>query len=74
MADQKVPTTVPFRLGTILVTNTIKLAGVAIALQSGFTDQRPFTLALAAFMMAGAQASETAILRFIDRFFGGEKK
>jgi hypothetical protein len=59
------------RLSTLVVTNLTKLAGVAIALRAGFIgepDSR--VIALALFMVAGGQFSETVLLAAIDRLFG----
>lgn len=70
MASGKSPSPLPARRGTLFLTNAIKVAGVVLALKSGFADQRPVTLAVAAFMMAGAQLSENVLLHLIDRFFG----
>lgn len=55
----------------LVISNLTKVAGLAVAIHAGFTttpDTR--VLALAAFMMAGAQISETAVLSAIDRFLG----
>lgn len=51
-----------------LVTNLIKLGGLVIAVNEGLlrTEVRPVVIGVAAFMMAGAQYSET----FFDRLFG----
>lgn len=58
---------------TLIVTNAVKLTGIAIAIHEAFTKSNPSAtiLALAAFMMAGAQISEDAILRMISHMFGG---
>lgn len=65
-----------FRAITLLITNTIKVAGVVIVLKEVFAPTLPDTnraevLAVAAFMMAGAQLSETLILAAMDRLMGG---
>jgi hypothetical protein len=61
---------------TLVLTNVTKLAGVVIALNEALirADQRPMVLALAGFMMAGAQLSETLILAFLERLFGGKQQ
>ena len=59
------------RRSTLIVTNLTKLAGIALGMHEGFQatpDAR--VIALAAFMLAGAQVSETALLALIERFFG----
>lgn len=50
------------------ITNFIKLAGVAIAINEALirSELRPMSLAVAAFMMAGAQGVET----FLDKLLG----
>lgn len=52
---------------TLLVTNLIKLAGVVVAVNEAFTTRDAVVLATAAFMMAGAQASENVLLAVLDR-------
>ena len=62
------------RRSTLIVTNVTKVAGVAIGLHAGFAhmpDGR--VLALAAFMVAGGQLSETLVLAAIDHLFGKPK-
>lgn len=59
------------RRSTLVVTNLTKVAGIALGVHAGFSptpDSR--VIALAAFMLAGAQVSETLLLSLIDRFFG----
>lgn len=58
----------------LVVTNLTKLAGLALGVFTGFTSQDVPTMALAGFMMAGAQVSESVMLTAIDRFFGGSSK
>lgn len=62
------------RSATLVITNVTKLIGLAIAFNEALlrTDQRPLALAIAAFMMTGAQVSETVVLGIIDRFLGRE--
>jgi hypothetical protein len=58
---------------TLIVTNVIKVAGLYIGVRTfAHSPDHPDAIALAysAFMMAGAQVSETAVIRFIERFFG----
>ena len=60
------------RAGTLILTNTIKLGGLVIAINEAIirTQLRPAALAEAAFMMAGAQISESVVLNLIDHFMG----
>lgn len=59
------------RGGTLLFTNLIKLAGLGIAVREVLrTDRDSAVLALAAFMMSGAQLSEDFLLNMIERFLG----
>lgn len=57
---------------TLIVTNLIKLGGLAVALNEVFLkpEIRSGGIALAALMMAGAQSLET----FLTSFFGGSKR
>jgi hypothetical protein len=61
---------------TVLVTSLTKLAGLAIGFNEALlkTEVRPGVLALAAFMMAGAQVSEPVLLSMVDRLFGAQAK
>ena len=57
---------------TLLITNAIKIAGLLIVLKEVFSPSLPDpsraeVLAIAAFMMAGAQLSESLILAGLDR-------
>lgn len=63
------------RDGTLLLTNVTKLVGLVIAVNEAVvrTELRPSALAVAVFMMAGAQFSESALLAIIDRFLGRER-
>lgn len=70
MAPTPSPSKQVSRGSTLLITNLTKLAGVALGLHSGFTDQRPTTLAFAGLLVAGGQFSETVLLHLIDRLFG----
>jgi hypothetical protein len=55
----------------LIVTNLIKLAGIALGIHEGFrTVPDPRLIALAAFMLAGAQVSRAAIMELVSRFFG----
>ena len=59
------------RVPTLLVTNGIKIGGLVIAIHEALAQhQHAFTLAVAAFMMAGAQFSEGLMLAIIDHLFG----
>jgi hypothetical protein len=62
----------PARGLTLLVTNATKLTGLVLAINEAVirTQLRPSVLAIAAFMMAGAQVSEGVLLAMIDRFLG----
>lgn len=55
-----------------LVTTLTKLGGLAIAFNEALlrSELRPTALALAAFMMAGAQVSEPVLIAMIDRLLG----
>lgn len=57
---------------TLIVTNLIKLAGLVLAVDEVLVQPQPRALVLgvAAFMMAGAQFSEEAVLLALGRFFG----
>jgi hypothetical protein len=58
---------------TLVVTNLTKVAGLVIAINELIVrqgDPRTAAMALAAFMMTGAQVSERILLGAIDRFFG----
>lgn len=56
------------KLSTLVVTNGIKLGGLYLAVREGVQETvSPSVLALAAFMMAGAQGLENFLLRFLDR-------
>lgn len=54
---------------TLLLTYATKLVGLASAFNQLLLqkDPRPLPLAVAAFMMAGAQLSEGLVLAFLDR-------
>lgn len=62
----------PSERSTLIVTNVIKICGVAVAMNEVFArpEIRPGGIALAALMMAGAQSLET----FLTSFFGGGKR
>lgn len=56
------------RLSTLVVTNLIKVGGLILAMKEGLGPEvRPGTLAVAAFMMAGAQGFENLLMRLFDR-------
>lgn len=61
---------------TLIITNLIKLGGLGVALDQVFfrPSAEPVALALAAFMMAGAQGVEEAALHFVARFFGAPEQ
>lgn len=58
---------------TLVVTNLIKLSGLVVGVRTGLTTGDTPTMLLAAFMMAGAQVSETLILGIFERFLGSPK-
>ena len=60
------------RAVTLVTTNVIKLSGLGVALNELFLrpSARTSVIALAAFMMAGAQLSEQAVLAALDRLLG----
>lgn len=62
------------RVATLLTTNLIKLGGLGAALNELFLrpTARTSAIALSAFMMAGAQLSEHALLAALDRLIGKE--
>ena len=62
----------PVRNWTLALTNLTKLGGLVIAINEALirSDVRPTALAVAAFMMAGAQLSENVVMAALDRFFG----
>lgn len=63
----------PARGLALVVTNLTKIGGLVVALNELILrpDFRPGAAAIAAFMMAGAQVSETALIAIIDHFLGG---
>lgn len=70
--DDPKPRLPAIRRGTLLLSNVTKLAGVAIVINESLlrTNLRPSALAVAAFMMAGAQVSESVVLGIVDRLVG----
>jgi hypothetical protein len=54
---------------TVALTTAIKLVGLAAAFKGLFLDQnpRPVVLAVAAFMMAGAQLTEETVLGLLEK-------
>jgi hypothetical protein len=64
------------RTATLVITNCTKIAGLVIGIKAatGADPQKEaLTMAFAAFMMAGAQASERVFMAFLERFFGVPK-
>lgn len=61
---------------TLLVTNLIKLSGLVLALYEAFSHSQPpaLVIGLCAFMMAGAQVSERALLSFWRQLFGSDSQ
>lgn len=62
------------KAGALLVTNSVKVAGAVIAVNEAFTTKDAVVIALAAFMMAGAQVSEPLVMAIFDRILGGGGK
>lgn len=65
------------RFIALVVTNAIKVAGLYIGVREIIlrgASPNAVVLAYSAFMMAGAQLSETTILALIERFFGVKEK
>jgi hypothetical protein len=65
------------RTVTLIVTNTTKLAGVYVGVHElavHSASPNALVLAYSAFLVAGGQLSETTILAFISRFFGGNSE
>ena len=63
-----------FQRSTLLITNAFKLAGLFIAIREVLRPNRDASvLALAAFMMSGAQLSEEFFLAAIDSFLGRQR-
>jgi hypothetical protein len=65
------------RTVTLIVTNLIKLGGLVVGVHEIFVHSaspNAIVLAYSALMMAGGQASETAVLGFIERFFGVQRR
>lgn len=61
------------RITALVVTNTIKLAGLYVGVHELFVHSdhpNAIVLAYSAFLVAGGQLSETTIMGFIDKFFG----
>lgn len=72
MARARTEPTAGERAGFV-ITNLIKLGGLVLVMHDAFTDPSgvdPGTLAIAAFMMAGAQGLDS----FFQAFFGGGRK
>ena len=63
------------RFVTLVVTNATKIAGLYVGVRAALMPTpSAVVLAFSAFMMAGAQLSESTILALIDRFFGTDRK
>lgn len=62
------------RSSTLIITNSVKVLGLLIAVREVLRPQRDeAVLALAAFMMSGAQLSEELFLGIIERFLGSSQ-
>lgn len=60
---------------TVLITNATKLAGLYVGVKGAVvTSPNAVVLAFAAFLIAGGQLSEGALLSVIERFFAVEAK
>lgn len=59
---------------SVALTNTIKLAGLGVAINELLirSELRPTALAVAAFMMAGAQGIESFLQAFLGQSSGGK--
>lgn len=66
------PAALQARGGTLVVTNLIKLGGLAGAVNEMLfrSELRPLAVALCGVMLLGAQLSEDLMLRALDRFLG----
>lgn len=63
------------RRSTLLITNLIKLAGLALAVREMLSAQRdPVVIATCVVMMSGVQGLEEALVVFFDRLFGNEAR
>lgn len=63
------------RILALIVTNCIKVAGLYVGVRAAVAPTpNAVVLAFAAFMMAGAQMSETTAMAFVERFFTGSVK
>lgn len=70
------PAAQPIKRGTLVITNVTKLTGLYVAIHEAVLRPHhdPATLALAAFMMGGAQISEGIVMAALDKFFGTPPK
>jgi len=59
------------RRSTLVVTNLIKLGGLALAIREMLSPHRdPIVIAACVVMMSGVQGLEQALIVFFERFFG----
>lgn len=54
---------------TLIITNTMKLAGLVVFVREAFTAKEAIVMGICAVMMAGVQALEQVAVVFIERFF-----
>jgi hypothetical protein len=55
---------------TLIVTNLIKLGGLALGVKELMTTRDPFVLGVCLMMMSGLHSFEQAIVKAAERFFG----
>jgi hypothetical protein len=77
--DEKVDRTesvvaAPARGVTLVITNLTKIAGLVVGIHEALATGRSSVLIFAAFLIAGGQLSETALLSLIDRVLGSSGK
>lgn len=58
------------RRSTLVVTNTIKLAGLVVGVNEMLTTRNMGVVAACIVMMSGVQGLEDAVVLFFQRFFG----
>jgi hypothetical protein len=69
------PTTPPGQRSALIVANLIRLGGLTLGINAGLrAAPDPRVIALAAFMLAGAQVSRATIMELVSRFFGLSSK
>jgi hypothetical protein len=58
------------RRSTLIITNMIKVAGLALAVREMLTRRDPVVIAACVTMMSGVQGLEQVVVSFFERFFG----